>query len=193
MHRTSAVELALLGGALSLIKVLVSHLGGHRDALSGGLGDVLGHPKSPRDDVTQERHIMYSSGTPCTRLSPLFTTRVRTYTSPLAGSHTQHSLTVSQTTRRAPLKSVCSSANSAAAAAVHGTAMKRTISPTPMLINPLFPPNDASLAPGKRPGLRRYTAEVGDRMARFDREGYKTNVSERWSRECSSSGSSRRG
>lgn len=106
MHRTSAVDLALLGGALSLVEVLVPHLGGHRDALSGGLGDVLGHPKPPGDDVTQQRHIMYSSGTPCTCVSPVLATHARAHTPPLAGSRTQLSLTFSQTTRRTPLKSV---------------------------------------------------------------------------------------
>lgn len=54
---TFAVEPALLCGALALVEVLVAHLRGHRDAFSGGLGDVLGHPQPPSDDVPQERHL----------------------------------------------------------------------------------------------------------------------------------------
>lgn len=53
--RTSAVELALLRRALALVEVLVAHLRRHRDALSGGLGDELGHPERG-GDVAQERH-----------------------------------------------------------------------------------------------------------------------------------------
>lgn len=58
-QNTFAVELALLRGALALVEVLVAHLRGHWDALSGGLGDVLGHPQPPSDDVPQERHLDY--------------------------------------------------------------------------------------------------------------------------------------
>lgn len=56
VEHTFAVDLALLCGALALVKILVAHLRGHRDAFSGGLGDVLGHPKPPRDYVPKERH-----------------------------------------------------------------------------------------------------------------------------------------
>lgn len=58
-HRTptSAVDFSLLCRALALVEVLVAHLGGHGDALPGGLGNVLRHPEPSRDDVANQRHL----------------------------------------------------------------------------------------------------------------------------------------
>lgn len=56
-QRTSAVDCALLCRALALVEVLVAHLGGHGDALPGGLRNVLRHPEPSRDDVANQRHL----------------------------------------------------------------------------------------------------------------------------------------